>query len=51
MTEGFGPGSNGPLLIGVELGSPAKADQSQINQVNQKQDQLNAADRRSRSSS
>ena len=41
MTEGFGPGSNGPLLIGVELGSPAKPDQSQINQVNQKQDQLN----------
>ena len=41
MTEGFGPGSNGPLLIGVELGSPAKADQSQIKQVDQKQDQLN----------
>ena len=41
MTEGFGPGSNGPLLIGVELGSSAKPDQSQINQVDQKQDQLN----------
>jgi putative drug exporter of the RND superfamily len=41
MSEGFGPGSNGPLLIGVELGSPAKPDQSQIKQVNQKQDQLN----------
>jgi putative drug exporter of the RND superfamily len=40
MTKGFGPGSNGPLLIGVELGSPAKADQSQVNQVNQKQAQL-----------
>jgi len=24
MSAGFGPGANGPLLIGVELGSPAK---------------------------
>jgi RND superfamily putative drug exporter len=41
MSQGFGPGSNGPLLIGVELGSPAKADQKQLNQVKQKQQQLN----------
>jgi RND superfamily putative drug exporter len=25
ISEGFGPGWNGPLLIGVELGSPAKS--------------------------
>jgi RND superfamily putative drug exporter len=24
ISEGFGPGANGPLLIGVQLGSPAK---------------------------
>ena len=24
ISEGFGPGANGPLLIGVELGTPAK---------------------------
>jgi RND superfamily putative drug exporter len=41
MSKGFGPGSNGPLLIGVELGSPAKPDQKQLNEVDQKQQQLN----------
>jgi RND superfamily putative drug exporter len=40
MTEGFGPGSNGPLLIGVQLGSPAKPNQDQLNQIDQKQKQL-----------
>ena len=25
ISEGFGPGTNGPLLLGVELGSPAKS--------------------------
>jgi putative drug exporter of the RND superfamily len=25
IAEGFGPGANGPLLLGVELGSPAKS--------------------------
>ncbi len=29
ISEGFGPGTNGPLLVGVELGSPAKGDQQQ----------------------
>jgi RND superfamily putative drug exporter len=28
ITEGFGPGANGPLLVGVTLGSPAKADKN-----------------------
>ena len=40
MSKGFGPGSNGPLLIGVELGSPAKPDQKQLDQIEQKQKQL-----------
>jgi RND superfamily putative drug exporter len=29
ISEGFGPGANGPLLLGVELGSPAKPSQQQ----------------------
>ena len=37
MSEGFGAGANGPLLVGVTLGSPAKADQKQLDQINQKQ--------------
>src|SRR6185312_15517351 len=28
MTEGFGPGANGPLLVSVTLGSPAKPSES-----------------------
>jgi RND superfamily putative drug exporter len=27
MTDGFGPGSNGPLLVSVQLSSPAQPDQ------------------------
>ncbi len=27
LAEGFGPGINGPFLVGVKLGSPAKGDQ------------------------
>jgi putative drug exporter of the RND superfamily len=42
ISEGFGPGANGPLLIGVTLPSPAKPDQKQLNDVNQKQQQLAA---------
>jgi putative drug exporter of the RND superfamily len=41
IEEGFGPGANGPLLVGVTLGSPAKADQKQLNQLKQKQKQQN----------
>ncbi len=40
ISEGFGPGANAPLLVGTSLGSPAKADQSQLNQVEQQQKQL-----------
>ena len=32
--------SNGPLLISVKLGSPAKADQSGIDDVNKQEQQL-----------
>src|ERR687896_16769 len=39
IEEGFGPGANGPLLVSVTLGKPAKADQKQLNQLNQKQKQ------------
>jgi RND superfamily putative drug exporter len=42
ISEGFGPGTNGPLLIGVTLPSPAKPDQKQLNDVDQKQQQLTA---------
>ena len=41
IEEGFGPGANGPLLVSVTLGSPAKADQKQLNQLKQKQKQQN----------
>jgi RND superfamily putative drug exporter len=40
ISEGFGPGTNGPLLIGVQLGTPAKPDQKDVNQVKSKQSQL-----------
>ena len=40
ITEGFGPGANAPLLVAISLGSPAKADQSQLNQVDQQQQKL-----------
>jgi RND superfamily putative drug exporter len=30
MSEGFGPGSNGPLLVGVTLGSPAKPNDPRL---------------------
>jgi putative drug exporter of the RND superfamily len=37
ISEGFGPGTNGPLLIGVKLGTPAKADQKDVNEAKSKQ--------------
>jgi putative drug exporter of the RND superfamily len=42
LSEGFGPGANGPLLISVKLGSPAKPDQSGIDDVNKQEQQLKA---------
>jgi putative drug exporter of the RND superfamily len=40
MSAGFGPGSNGPLLVAAELDSPAKPDQDNIDKVDKKQKQL-----------
>jgi len=42
IADGFGAGANGPLLIGVQVDSPAKPDQKQLNQVDQKQKQITA---------
>jgi RND superfamily putative drug exporter len=40
LTEGFGPGINGPLLIAVDFdGSPAHPDNKQLKQVQQQQAQ------------
>jgi putative drug exporter of the RND superfamily len=40
MSAGFGSGSNGPLLVGVELGSPAKPDQKTLDKLDDQQKQL-----------
>src|SRR5436190_509545 len=38
LTKGFGPGTNGPMLIAVDFdGSPAHPDHQQLNQVQQQQ--------------
>jgi putative drug exporter of the RND superfamily len=38
MTAGFGPGSNGPLLISVDMAKqPAKANPSDVDKVNQEE--------------
>src|SRR5215217_1549967 len=39
ITEGFGPGANGPLLVSATLGKPAKPDQKQLNDIENKQKQ------------
>jgi RND superfamily putative drug exporter len=39
ITEGFGAGGNGPLLVSARLGAPAKPDQKQLNDVKKKQNQ------------
>src|SRR3954452_3129027 len=42
MSEGFGPGSDGPMLVAVNLSKPAKNDQAKLNdQKNQQSDQEN----------
>ncbi len=43
ISEGFGPGQNGPLLVAIKLGSPAKNDQSQLDDVNKQAQQQQAA--------
>ncbi len=40
ISEGFGPGWNGPLLLGVELGSPAKPGKQQKQQLDQLNQQI-----------
>ena len=40
IATGFGPGANGPLLIGVDLPSKAKPNQKQLNKINSQQQQL-----------
>src|ERR671910_3579751 len=38
MTEGFGPGSNGPMLVAVNLSKPAHNDQADLDKLrNQEQ--------------
>ncbi len=37
ISEGFGPGQNGPLLIATKLGTPAKNDQKSLDDLNKKQ--------------
>src|SRR5215208_7172379 len=39
ITEGFGPGANGPLLVSTRLGTAAKPDQKQLDDVKKKEDQ------------
>jgi RND superfamily putative drug exporter len=40
MSEGFGVGSNGPLLVAVKLGSKAQPDQNNLDQINKQEKQL-----------
>jgi putative drug exporter of the RND superfamily len=37
MSTGFGPGSNGPMLVAVRLSKPATNDQKQLDSVKQQQ--------------
>ena len=38
--QGFGNGTNGPLLVAAELGKPAKPDQKNLNKLDKQQKQL-----------
>jgi RND superfamily putative drug exporter len=40
ISEGFGPGTNGPLLVSVKFGTAAKPDQKNIDSVNQQEQKL-----------
>ena len=40
ISEGFGAGTNGPLLVAAELGKPAKADQKNLNKIDKQEKQL-----------
>jgi putative drug exporter of the RND superfamily len=39
LSEGFGPGENGPLLVAVRLGSQAKPDTKKLNKVKKQEQQ------------
>ena len=39
MSEGFGPGSNGPMLVAVSLSKPAHNDQASLDKLRQQQQQ------------
>jgi putative drug exporter of the RND superfamily len=39
IDEGFGAGTNGPLLVSVTLGTKAKPDQKQLNEIKKKENQ------------
>jgi len=43
ISRGFGPGTNGPLLVAVRFATPAKPDQKNIEQAEAKQKQLDAS--------
>ena len=40
LTEGFGVGTNGPLLVAAKLGTKAKPDQKNLDQISQQEKQL-----------
>jgi putative drug exporter of the RND superfamily len=40
ISDGFGPGTNGPLLVSMRLNSAAKPDKKQLDNVNKQQQQL-----------
>jgi putative drug exporter of the RND superfamily len=42
IDQGFGPGTNGPFLISVQLSQPAKPDQKNLNKIDQNEKQLQA---------
>ncbi len=40
ISQGFGPGATGPLLVAVKLGSPAQPNPQNVSAVNQQEQQL-----------
>jgi putative drug exporter of the RND superfamily len=42
LTEGFGPGTNGPILVAVDLTKPAQNDEAQLNKLKSQQQQEQA---------
>ena len=51
LTEGFGVGTNGPLLVSVSLEQPAKPDKKKLDQVEAQQQQLEAGPQTSQATS